>query len=122
VRPKGLGKLIKIFHLIGSRTRDLPVCNIALFTNRMKHKVHYVEKTDFKFLSRQYPKQTPWPLVREPTIPTERPPRRNLEPTFVDRGVSRGQRGGTPTVVNPRFLDRSRYFSFKKLLIYPHRG
>jgi hypothetical protein len=33
--------------------------------------------------------------------------------TFVDRGVSRGQRGGTPTVVNFSFLDRSRYFSFK---------
>jgi hypothetical protein len=25
--------------------------------------------------------------------------RRNLVPTFVDRGVSRGQRGGSPTVV-----------------------
>jgi hypothetical protein len=41
-------------------------------------------------------------------------------PTFVDRGVSRGQRGGSPTVVNLSFLDRSRYFSFKYLLIYPH--
>jgi hypothetical protein len=38
---------------------------------------------------------------------------RNLMPTFVDRGVSRGQRGGSPTVVNLSFLDRSRYFSFK---------
>jgi hypothetical protein len=26
-------------------------------------------------------------------------------PTFVDRGVSRGQRGGFPTVVNLSFLD-----------------
>jgi hypothetical protein len=34
-------------------------------------------------------------------------------PTFVDRGVSRGQRGGSLTVVNLSFLDRSRYFSFK---------
>jgi hypothetical protein len=34
-------------------------------------------------------------------------------PTFVDRGVSRGQRGGSPTIVNLSFLDRSRYFSFK---------
>jgi hypothetical protein len=39
--------------------------------------------------------------------------RRNLVPTFVDRGVSRGQRGGSPTVVNLSFLDRSRYFPFK---------
>jgi hypothetical protein len=37
----------------------------------------------------------------------------NLVPTFADRGVSRGQRGGSPTVVNLSFLDRSRYFSFK---------
>jgi hypothetical protein len=37
----------------------------------------------------------------------------NLVPTFVDRVVSRGQRGGTPTAVNLSFLDRSRYFSFK---------
>jgi hypothetical protein len=28
-------------------------------------------------------------------------------------GMSRGQRGGSPTVVNLSFLDRSRYFFFK---------
>jgi hypothetical protein len=39
--------------------------------------------------------------------------RRNLVSTFVYRGVSRGQRDGSPTVVNLSFLDRSRYFSFK---------
>jgi hypothetical protein len=39
--------------------------------------------------------------------------RRNLAPTFVDRGVSRGQRGGSPTAVNLSFLDRNRYFSVK---------
>jgi hypothetical protein len=32
---------------------------------------------------------------------------RNLVPTFADRGVSRGQRGGSPTVVNLSFLDRN---------------
>jgi hypothetical protein len=36
--------------------------------------------------------------------------------------VSRGQRGGSLTAVNLSFLDRSRYFSFKKLLIYPHEA
>jgi hypothetical protein len=36
-----------------------------------------------------------------------------LVPTFVDRGVARGQRGGTPTAVNLSFLDRSRYFFFQ---------
>jgi hypothetical protein len=30
VGSEGLGKLIKIIHLIGSRTRDLPVCNITV--------------------------------------------------------------------------------------------
>jgi hypothetical protein len=39
--------------------------------------------------------------------------RRNLVPTIVDRGMLRGQRGGSPTVVNLSFLDRNRYFSFK---------
>jgi hypothetical protein len=34
--------------------------------------------------------------------------RRNLVPTFVDRGVSRDQRGGSPAIVNLSFLDRSR--------------
>jgi hypothetical protein len=38
---------------------------------------------------------------------------RNLLPTFADRGVSRGQRGGSLTAVNLSFLHRSRYFSFK---------
>jgi hypothetical protein len=37
----------------------------------------------------------------------------NLVATFVDRGVSRGQRDGSLTVVNLSFLYRSRYFSFK---------
>jgi hypothetical protein len=27
VRPEGVGKVIKIIHLIGSRTRDLSICN-----------------------------------------------------------------------------------------------
>jgi hypothetical protein len=32
--------------------------------------------------------------------------RGNLVPTYVDSGVSRGQRGGSPTVVSLSFLDR----------------
>jgi hypothetical protein len=43
--------------------------------------------------------------------------RRNLVPTIPDRGVSRGQRGGSPTVVNLSFLDWSRYFFFQ---VAPH--
>jgi hypothetical protein len=43
--------------------------------------------------------------------------RRNLVPTFADRGVSRGQRGGSPTAVNLSFLDRSRYFFIQ---VAPH--
>jgi hypothetical protein len=48
--------------------------------------------------------------------------RRNLVPTSVDRGVSHGQCGGSHTVINLSILHRSRYFSFKLLLIYPHKG
>jgi hypothetical protein len=39
--------------------------------------------------------------------------RQILMPTFVNRRVSRGQRGGSHTAVNLSFLDRSLYFSFK---------
>jgi hypothetical protein len=39
--------------------------------------------------------------------------RRNLVPTFADWGVSGGQRGGSTTVVNLSFIDRSRDFFFK---------
>jgi hypothetical protein len=39
--------------------------------------------------------------------------RQSLLPTFADRGVSRGQRGGTHTAVNLRFLDQSRCFFFQ---------
>jgi hypothetical protein len=37
--------------------------------------------------------------------------------TFADRVVSPDQCGGSPTVVNIGFLDRSRYFSFQ---VAPH--
>jgi hypothetical protein len=40
-----------------------------------------------------------------------------LVPTFADRGVSRVQRGGTPTAVNLGFVDRRRYFFSKAV---PH--
>jgi hypothetical protein len=37
---------------------------------------------------------------------------RILVPTYADRGVLRGQRGGTPTAYNFNFLDWGRYFLF----------
>jgi hypothetical protein len=43
--------------------------------------------------------------------------KRILVPTFADRRVSRGQRGGTPAVVNLGSLDRNRYFFFQ---VVPH--
>jgi hypothetical protein len=36
--------------------------------------------------------------------------------------VSLGQRGGSRTVVNLGFLDRSRYFSYKERLSYPYEA
>jgi hypothetical protein len=46
------------------------------------------------------------------TILTERPPLVGeiLVPTFADRGVSSGRRGGSHTVVNLSFLDRTATF------------
>jgi hypothetical protein len=88
--------------------RPLPLhqCDVAAGYNvesetRNNQEIHH--SFGYQILNK---KQTPWPLVRKRTIPTELPP-------LVDRGVSRGQRGGSPTVVDLSFLDRSRYFSFK---------
>jgi hypothetical protein len=39
---------------------------------------------------------------------------RNIVPTFVDRRVSRGQRGGSPTVVNLCFLDGKMGLNWRK--------
>jgi hypothetical protein len=47
---------------------------------------------------------------------------RNLVQTFADRWVLRGQRGGSTTAVDISFLDRSHYFSFTSLLIYPQKN
>jgi hypothetical protein len=43
--------------------------------------------------------------------------RRILMPILADRGVSCGQCGGAPTVINLSFLDRSHYFLFQ---VAPH--
>jgi hypothetical protein len=39
-------------------------------------------------------------------------------PTFVDSGVSRGQLGGSPTVVNLTFLDRTCEHQHEKICSY----
>jgi hypothetical protein len=58
--------------------------------------------------------QTPWPeSASELYRPSDRRLSARLVPTFADRGMSRSQRGGSPTNCNLCFLDRSRYFSFR---------
>jgi hypothetical protein len=47
---------------------------------------------------------------------------RILVPTFADRGVSRGQSGGSFTAVNVCFLDRNRYFIFPVAIQLSLRG
>jgi hypothetical protein len=37
MRPEGLGNLIKIIHLIGSRTRDLPAIQVSLLNSEKLH-------------------------------------------------------------------------------------
>jgi hypothetical protein len=74
VRPEGLGKLIKIIHLIGSRTRDLPACSIVPQPLRYRVSKEHVkyekamnkeeEKTRLLVRKRNLP--TAWlPLVSE---------------------------------------------------------
>jgi hypothetical protein len=53
-------------------------------------------------------------LVRQRTIPTERPPLvGEVNPNFSGCRVSRGQRDEFPRPLIFGFLNRSRYFSFK---------
>jgi hypothetical protein len=55
VRPEGLGKLIKIIHLIGSRTRDLPVCNTDMKSPlRIKYVQKYPDLFSSQFLSQEF--------------------------------------------------------------------
>jgi hypothetical protein len=103
-------------------SREWPVCKADILN---------AISADFLHISQQHTppqpvtgiqtkqKQTPWALVRKRSIPTERPPLvdKILVPPFVDSGMSRGQRGGSLTVVNLSFLDRSRYFFFQ---VAPH--
>jgi hypothetical protein len=59
-------------------------------------------------------KQTPLPLVRKRTIPTERPPPiGGFECQLLWTEGCLGRCRGTPTAVNISFLDRSRYFFFQ---------
>jgi hypothetical protein len=62
-----------------------------------------VSEVRIKLNSPYYKKDPPWPLVRKRNVPTERPPLVGeiVVPTFSDRGMSPGQPGGSPTVVNP---------------------
>jgi hypothetical protein len=56
-------------------------------------------------------KQTPWPeSASELYELSDSHLSAKLVQTFVDGGVSRSQRGGSPTAVISVFLDRSRYF------------
>jgi hypothetical protein len=50
---------------------------------------------------------TKWPeSASELYPPSDRHLSAKLVPTFADRGVSRSQRGGSPTAVIPVFLDQ----------------
>jgi hypothetical protein len=58
------------------------------------HFIHYSCNNFFSVVFSQRANYTDWVTATC---------RRNLVPTFVDRGVSRGQRSGSPTVFNPVF-------------------
>jgi hypothetical protein len=72
------------------------------------HLISPLNRGEWSALNRGY-ERTTWPLVRERTTPTEQRHRSaNFITTIMDRGVLCSQRGGTPTVVNISFIDRSR--------------
>jgi hypothetical protein len=70
----------------------------------------------------QKTKQTPWSLVHKRTIPSDRHFSAKFSANFCgQRSVAWSVRR-SPMVVNLSFLDRSRYFSFRYLLIYAHEA
>jgi hypothetical protein len=112
---------ILMFNALESNLMGLRNCKITRRKNSMKH-TFTILKTDINYMSWlpnqtsklfKYTKQTvafsPQANYTDWATATGR---RNLVPTFVDRGVSRGQRGGSPRVVNLSFLDRFKYTVF----------
>ena len=93
-----------------SRLRHL--VSSASFVATTKHRLQYN-----MHLKTIYIKLTPWPQsASELYRQSGRRRSAKLVPTFADRGVSRGQRNGSPRSFNLCFLDRSRYFLFEQLL------
>jgi hypothetical protein len=97
--------------------------NIPNGRRRPKHKKHWADSfpSRNRLSNTKQNKTKSGALVRQRTIPTERPPLVG-EANFSAQRVSRGQRNESPTVVNFGFLDLSRYFPFKQLLNYPHEA
>jgi hypothetical protein len=82
--------------------------SVCMYVHTRPHS--YMQANRYRYESHKKIKQTPWPVVRKRTIPTERPP--------LDGEVSANSSGQRvawtaqriPTAVNLGFLDRSRYF------------
>jgi hypothetical protein len=100
---------------IRSRNRDLPFCS-TIPQPTMLRRAPILKMSKYAYSNKQANKQTnsfvfsPQAKYTDWATATSR---RNLLPTFVDRGVSRGQPGGSPTAVNLRFLDGSSCFPFQ---------
>jgi hypothetical protein len=88
---------------------SIKICSEA----RETHKCH----TDSNFHYKQTKNSVTFSRQANYTVWATVTCRRNLVPTFADRGVTRGQRGRSPMVVNLSFLDWSRYFFFQ---VAPH--
>jgi hypothetical protein len=88
-RLEGLGKLKELNDLMGTRTRDLPICSIA-------HQPTTLQRDHFKIMYT-------YTSASELYQPSDHRLSAKLVPTFEDRGVSHGQRNGS---LRPCFLDR----------------
>jgi hypothetical protein len=61
--------------LVRTTRRSIPEEGILHSNRRENHKPYNLELLlGYKTKNKQTNKQTPWPLVRERTIPTDRPP------------------------------------------------
>jgi hypothetical protein len=92
-----------VLHLLTAKIRS-PSCKLLTVHGKSNTEHNNSRNSDIRPAT--YSKTNSVALSPQANYTDRRPPLvdENLVPTFVDSGVSRGQRGGSPTVVNLSFL------------------
>jgi hypothetical protein len=87
---------------------------VACFQALLRPSLREPEEDNYKGALVEPVKKNMWPeSASEIYRPSDRRLSAKLVPIFVDRGVSRGQRSGSPTAVFSSFLTGAATFSFK---------